>query len=296
MNISDYISLPARAKIADAIASSDNNEVFFLGITDDAKLVIDVEIIARGNIFSTPAILRNLSPGDAVIHNHPSGNLTPSDADTNIASHIGQFGIASYIVDNNVERIYAVVEPSAKEKLKKLNIDELKNMFDKGGGLQSALDYFEYRPQQIKMTAAVAEAFNNDKIAIIEAGTGTGKTLSYLLPAIIWATQNKEKCIVATNTINLQEQLVNKDLPLIKKILPIEFKYILVKGKNNYVCMNKFYKIYQQPDMFDIDKHIEQLTEIRDWLNITDDGSKSGLNFIPDFGSGNPFALKPTIV
>ena len=282
MKIEDYISIESLKEIRKQIKKADNNEVFFWGLTNEKKIVNEIRVIARGNSFSVPAVLRDLSAGDAVIHNHPSNNLTPSEADNSIASHLGQFGIASYIVDNSAKNIYTIVEPFEKEITKKINAGDLTKLFSEDGLLSASFDYYEYRPQQIKMVEIVSDAFNRDKAAFIEAGTGTGKTISYLIPAIHWAVNNKEKCVIATNTINLQEQLVNKDLPLIQKLLPTKFNYVLIKGRSNYICMNKFYKSFMQPELFDITGYKNQIDNISEWLKVTDDGSKSSLNFIPD--------------
>ncbi|HON55584.1 MAG TPA: helicase C-terminal domain-containing protein [bacterium] len=282
MKLQNYISTTAIEKIQNAIVAAKFNEVFFRGLTDDNKLVIDVEIIARGNSFSVPAILRNLSVGDVVIHNHPSGSLTPSDADNNIASYLGSFGVASYIINNAVSEIYAIVEPFEKEHLKKIENSEIEKYFSENGILKKLFRGYEYRPQQKTMALNVLNTFNNNSISLIEASTGTGKTISYLIPAILWSITNKEKVVIATNTINLQEQIIEKDLPVIRKILPLKFEYILVKGRNNYICLNRLYKASEQPELFNItDKKHLQLNEILEWIKITDNGSKSSLNFIP---------------
>src|SRR5438034_9420629 len=105
------------------------------------------------------------------------------------------------------------------------------------------LSGFEARRKQLRMLAAICHAFNDSKLALIEAGTGTGKSLAYLLPALSWAVRNKQRVVVSTNTINLQEQLLNTYRPLPERSLPFKFKAVLMKGRQNYVCLNKVDKM-----------------------------------------------------
>ena len=106
--------------------------------------------------------------------------------------------------------------------------------------LSSQLKGFEPRLQQQKMMANVIDAYNHDQIALIEAGTGTGKSLAYLIPAMIWAARRNERTVISTNTITLQEQLLHKDIPHLLQALNLQLKVVLVKGMNNYVCLRKF--------------------------------------------------------
>ena len=86
------------------------------------------------------------------------------------------------------------------------------------------------------MLASVTGAFNESTHLMVEAGTGTGKSMAYLIPAIYWAVQNGERVVISTNTINLQDQLLNKDIPVLQQILPVKFKAVALKGRSNYVC------------------------------------------------------------
>ncbi len=127
-------------------------------------------------------------------------------------------------------------------------IDEeaVQAFFEEHGELHQHFGKYEVRPQQIEMARAVARAFNEGKFLVVEAGTGTGKSLAYLVPAIHWATRNygpAGRVVISTNTKNLQEQLFFKDLPVLKNILNIPFKAVLLKGKANYLCLDKWYSI-----------------------------------------------------
>jgi ATP-dependent DNA helicase DinG len=117
-----------------------------------------------------------------------------------------------------------------------LDVDALAKMLEEGGALAKAFPGYEYRPQQVEMLRAVARAFNEGGSLLVEAGTGTGKSMAYLLPAVHWAHANGERVVISTNTINLQEQLYTKDLPDLQKILPFEFRASVLKGRSHYLC------------------------------------------------------------
>ncbi len=117
-----------------------------------------------------------------------------------------------------------------------LNVDALAAMLQEGGALSQQFPNYEFRPQQAQMMRAVAESLNHSGHLLVEAGTGTGKSLAYLLPAVHWAHQNGLRVVVSTNTINLQEQLYHKDLPDLARILPFEFHAAVLKGRSHYLC------------------------------------------------------------
>ncbi len=112
-----------------------------------------------------------------------------------------------------------------------------------GGSLSASFDGFEYRPQQIEMLEAVTNAFNDGQHLLVEAGTGTGKSLGYLLPAVYWANKNERRVVVSTNTINLQDQLLDKDIPELQRILPFDVRGAVLKGKRNYLCTRLFQQL-----------------------------------------------------
>jgi len=123
---------------------------------------------------------------------------------------------------------------------------EIAEFFDEGGILQQSFGTFELREAQVEMARSVAHAFNEQQFLVVEAGTGTGKSLAYLLPAIKWSVKNYGplgRVIISTNTKNLQEQLFFKDIPILHSILKEKFKAVLLKGKGNYLCLDKWYTI-----------------------------------------------------
>ena len=119
------------------------------------------------------------------------------------------------------------------------HIKEALSILDQDGPLSRSLKGYEPREQQRQMLLNVLQAYEEGGIALVEAGTGTGKSLAYLIPAVLWALKYKERTVISTNTINLQEQLIQKDIPLLLKALNVDLKAVLVKGMGNYVCLRK---------------------------------------------------------
>lgn len=117
-----------------------------------------------------------------------------------------------------------------------LDADIVASLIDDGGALAQVIPGYDRRPQQIDMARAVTQAFNKGRHVMIEAGTGTGKSIAYLVPSILWATTNGQRVVISTNTINLQDQLMNKDLPVLHHALSMPFKAVVLKGRSNYLC------------------------------------------------------------
>ncbi|OEU73372.1 MAG: helicase [Desulfuromonadales bacterium C00003068] len=273
-------SQSSRLSMRQAIADSHGNEVFFLGHTDTNLSIWSVTVLARGNKESVPALLSRCHSGDTVIHNHPSGNLTPSNADLSIAATLGEQGIGFHIVDNTVENVYKVVEACPPQAQQLLKPETLAAHLGPEGPLAQHLGNYEERPEQLRMALDCADAFNHDKLATIEAGTGTGKSLAYLIPAILWSLGNEEPIAISTNTINLQEQLIRQDLPLLKKAIKQDFQAVLVKGRSNYLCLRRLDNAYREPDLFN-NEHTSDLENLRSWATDTKGGSKDELNIVP---------------
>jgi ATP-dependent DNA helicase DinG len=140
---------------------------------------------------------------------------------------------------------------------------------------------FEYRPQQEEMAGAVVESLLTAKPLIVEAGTGVGKSLAYLVPAAKFALETGRKGVISTHTINLQEQLVRKDIPLVRKILGEDLPAVLLKGRGNYLCPARLRRAWEQSaDLFTTTES-EELGRIREWADNTRDGTLSGIPFQP---------------
>lgn len=270
-----------KKRIKYAISNAGYNEVFFKGLVNDQSIVWDIETLARGNKVSVPAILLDLEPGDVVIHNHPSGNLTPSQADLNIAAKLGQDGIGFIILDNHAEKIYVVVEPLKPSLEVKIDPQSIEEILGPHGSISRLLENYEYREEQLTMSKAVVQGLNQSRHILVEAGTGTGKSLAYLIPGILWAVQNKKRIVISTNTINLQEQIIQKDIPFLKSVLPMDFKAVLVKGRSNYLCLRKLDNLETDDLLENVDGDILELKAIKEWGLKTRDGSRADLSFIP---------------
>src|SRR5947209_9710921 len=119
-------------------------------------------------------------------------------------------------------------------------VSTLTNILGADGAIARRLGAkYEHRPQQLEMAQAVESAFADGEHLLVEAGTGVGKSFAYLLPAIDYAVRTKKRVVISTHTISLQEQLIEKDIPLLQAVYPDEFSAVLVKGRNNYLCKRR---------------------------------------------------------
>ena len=150
------------------------------------------------------------------------------------------------------------------------------------GAIARRLASYEVRTQQMEMAEAVARAIERPGHLMVEAGTGVGKSFAYLVPAILAVAEANKKVVVSTQTISLQEQLLQKDLPFLRAVLPQEFSAVLVKGRSNYLSLRRLdaavaraAATFQKPEEFD------QLSALRVWAGRTGDGSRSDLDFRP---------------
>jgi ATP-dependent DNA helicase DinG len=160
-------------------------------------------------------------------------------------------------------------------------VERVGAIFSKDGLLSKAKN-FEFRPEQREMAVAVAKTLEEERHLVVEAGTGVGKSLAYLVPAILFALEQHKKAIVSTHTINLQEQLIHKDIPILKKILPVEFEAALLKGRQNYLCPRRLERALQQGNELFTTTEQAELTRLADWARTTRDGSLSDLALEPD--------------
>jgi len=165
------------------------------------------------------------------------------------------------------------LRPSPRQE--PLDVEALSEMLEEGGPFARRFPNYEYRPQQVAMLRAVAQAFNDGERLLVEAGTGVGKSLAYLIPAVHFAVQNGERIVISTNTINLQDQLFEKDIPDLQRILPLEFKATLLKGRSNYLCPRRL-AIFRRRGNFSLDE-IRMLAKILVWLPMTASGDRAEL-------------------
>jgi ATP-dependent DNA helicase DinG len=153
----------------------------------------------------------------------------------------------------------------------------MKEVFGPGGLISRHHPNYEYRPGQIEMAEAVNETLRDGGIALIEAGTGTGKTLAYLIPALAAG----ERVIVSTATKALQEQLYKKDIPFLQKIIPRKFQATCMKGRSNYLCLHKLKKAEDMPVLQGMED-IDYFEDIVKWAGETETGDRAELTDLPE--------------
>ncbi len=170
------------------------------------------------------------------------------------------------------------VEPAASAPDLVAQVEE----FFSARGILARARNFEYRPQQQAMAMAVARALVNRDHLLVEAGTGVGKSLAYLVPAILFALAHHKKVVVCTHTINLQEQLTEKDLPMLERVLPVRFSYTMLKGRSNYLCSHRLHKAMKNAASLFTSPETAELQRIYEWSKETRDGSLSDFEVEPD--------------
>jgi DNA polymerase-3 subunit epsilon/ATP-dependent DNA helicase DinG len=161
-----------------------------------------------------------------------------------------------------------------------LDVDKLCRLLEKDGRFERQFAGFEYRLQQVDMLASVVGAFNESTHLMVEAGTGTGKSMAYLIPTIYWAVQNGQRVVISTHTINLQDQLLNKDIPTLQQILPLKFKAVALKGRSNYVCPRRVQLFRAKENLSP--KELRLLAKLLIWMPSTTTGDREEL-FMPDY-------------
>lgn len=157
------------------------------------------------------------------------------------------------------------------------------------GRIAARLPNYEVRPQQLEMAEAVVEALRRKRHLIVEAGTGVGKSFAYLVPAILATAGGTEdrpalcrRIIISTHTISLQEQLLQKDLPLLQAVIPLEFTVVLAKGRSNYVSLRRLRMAMERANsLFNRQEEFQQIQALSAWSQSTTDGSRSDLDFRP---------------
>ncbi len=265
--------------IREAIAEAGGNEVFVTGVLNRDGTVCEARVAARGHATAVPVIESAVSQAEVLIHNHPSGRLEPSDADLQIASRVSEGGLGFYIVNNDLTRVYVVVEPVLLRERIPVETGEIDVLLGEDGPLSESNQNYEPRETQIALSRNIASAFNASLIGVFEAGTGVGKSYAYLIPAALWAIRNDDRVVVSTATINLQQQLMDKDIPTVRKIVGTDFKAVLMKGRQNYLCRRRFAEAMQERDLFE--DETAELEAIGKWAETTADGSRSDLSFMP---------------
>jgi ATP-dependent DNA helicase DinG len=285
-SVADLLTADVRARMRAEIEAAGGAEVAFFGRVGLSGAVAEVEVAGRGHESAAPALVARADGWDVALHNHPSGRLLPSDADLDVATQLAGVGCGGfYIVDNAVDEVYVVVParpPSGGGP--PLEPEEIEGFLGPGGPLASALgEGYEPRPGQLRMAHQVAASLVEESIAVVESGTGTGKTFAYLAPAALHALRQRERVVVSTATINLQSQLIAKDVPHLVAALPSlggapALKAVVVKGRGNYVSLRRAEEAAaQDPVGFESEDERAEVLRLAEWARTTATGDRSEL-------------------
>lgn len=262
------------------IAAAHGREVSFVARPDANGLLVEARVVARGTVDAVLALPGIAVRGELLLHNHPSGVLDPSGADLSVAARLHDGGVGFGIVNNDVSDCYVVVECPRPRATTRIDPIDVAALLAPSGPVARALGSFEDRPSQRDMTAYVADLYNDGGVGLLEAGTGVGKSFAYLVPALAWARANGERTVVSTNTINLQEQLVGKDLPILARALGSgehSPSFALLKGWRNYICLSRLEQARDEADSLFEDARRAELEALAAWAARTSDGSLADL-------------------
>lgn len=279
--MSERIAPGVRAHLAAEISAAGGREVSFVATVDRDGVVTGARAVARGTVDMVLALPGVAQRGEMFLHNHPSGNLSPSGADLTVAARLHDGGIGFGIIDNEATAIYVVVEVPRAEAAVRIDPFDIVDTLGERGAVATVLGQYEDRPTQRDMAAYIADGYNDGGVLLLEAGTGVGKSFAYLVPALAWARANGERTVISTNTINLQEQLVRKDLPFLRQALGEQFRYALVKGRGNYISIRRALLAEQTQTVLFEEMQQNSLTAVLEWLKTTKDGSLQDLPFTP---------------
>jgi len=178
------------------------------------------------------------------------------------------------IFEESIPIINPILQP--RESPIPLDIEEISAILEHGGAFDQHFPQYEYRSQQVAMLRSVSKAFSEGRHLMVEAGTGTGKSMAYLIPAAFWAIQNGARVVISTNTINLQDQLVNKDIPDLTNVLRLNLNTAIIKGRSNYLCPRRFENFRKRgPENAD---EMRVLAKVLVWLQATKSGDRAEIN------------------
>ncbi|MBA3673253.1 MAG: helicase, partial [Gemmatimonadaceae bacterium] len=265
-----------------AVRLAGGREVCFVCGLDEEGVVTTARVAARGDVGSVLALPGFAKRGEMLVHNHPSGLLEPSGADHDVAARMHDDGVGFGIIDNDATRLYVVVEVPAVETRSSLDPDSVAHDLGPDGPIARQHLRYEDRASQRDMAAAIARVYNEGGIGLLEAGTGVGKSLGYLVPALRWAAANGERTVVSTNTINLQEQLVGQDLPFLAAALTDQkVRFALLKGWRNYLCKARLEQAMGGAAQLFEEGMAREVGSLAEWASRTVDGSLADLPVPP---------------
>ena len=269
---------PHRA-LDDAIAA----KMLFLSLLEDASALDTMTLaamqrLAQASNWSLEYLLNGIAA------NPRTGHSAAGDTESNV-------GINGLDMQRISRRLHGGGVLREHESITPIDAEMVASMFSKGGALSSTLDGFETRSEQVQMAQAVTEAINDGERIIIEAGTGVGKSLAYLLPAALYALENGKRVVISTNTINLQEQLLKKDVPILVEALKSvddsgdDLRFTPLKGRANYLCMRRWNTMATSNEQTPEEARLLAKTML--WLQSTASGDRAEINL------GHPRAAAP---
>ena len=181
----------------------------------------------------------------------------------------------------SVSEVFAPLEDNIKPftpqgKSNPIAMSEVDDILGEDGKLAHKIRSYEFRQEQVMMAQVIAESFNEQSHLLVEAGTGTGKSLAYLVPSVLWALHNDQRVVISTNTINLQDQLINKDIPLLQHAMDSNFRAAVMKGRGNYLCPRRLASVRRRTPS-DVDE-LKTMAKILVWLQESTTGDKGELN------------------
>jgi ATP-dependent DNA helicase DinG len=286
----------ASAAMRAAIRLSGGREICFVCTLDEDGVVLTARVVARGDVASVLALPGFARRGEMLVHNHPSGVLEPSGPDYDVAARVHDDGIGFGIIDNDAKLLYVVVEVPRAETKVRLDVAAVARDLGPDGAIARQHARYEDRASQRDMAATIARVYNEGGVGLLEAGTGVGKSLGYLVPALRWAAANGERTIVSTNTINLQEQLVGKDLPFLALALTDQkVRFALLKGWRNYLCKARLQQAQSGAAQLFDDGISSDVAMIAAWAERTTDGSLADLPIPPRPEVWDEVAAEPDI-
>ena len=278
------ISAAATALRAAEIRAAGGREVSFVADLDEAGVVTTVRAVARGTVQMVLALPGAARQGQMMLHNHPSGELEPSEPDLAVAARLHDAGVGFGIIDNTGRRLYVVVEVPRGRTIERLDPYAVVATLGEDGPVARVLGQYEDRQSQRDMAAYIADGYNDGGVLVLEAGTGVGKSFAYLVPALAWSRVNGERTVISTNTINLQEQLVGKDLPMLREALAEDGwapKFALLKGWRNYLCLSRLHHATGAQQSLLEPERQDELVSLAEWASRTADGTLSDLAVHP---------------
>jgi len=267
-NLAQYLGIPLvehHRALADAMAAKD----LFLALMDranrwDPSTLEEIAQLAEQSDWPLRGLFRDLAAERRRDHTAPLWRPTQAELSTQDGG------------ERRREERLAPLQPT--ETISPVDTAALAAAISTDGVFETAFPGYEHRPQQVAMLEAVAEAFNTPSHLLVEAGTGTGKSVAYLLPAIHFALQNGRRVVISSNTINLQEQVFAKDIPDIQRVLNLPFHSALLKGRSNYLCLRRLaiLRRSRQPAT----DQVRVLAKVLAWLPTTETGDRSELILI----------------